>query len=62
MRVNMENNLYYKPSWYVDNRLIKHSSAAYQKHSENEYQRIDDLRNANRDVARLMFCQALLQK
>ena len=46
----------------IDYKLIKHSSKGYQEHFEKEYQRIDVLRNANRDVARLMFRQALLQK
>jgi len=46
----------------IDYKLIKHSSKGYQEHFEKECQHIDDLRNANRDVARLMFRQALLQK
>ena len=46
----------------IDYKLIKHSSKGYQEHFEKEYQRIDDLRNANIDIAKLMFRQGLLQK
>ena len=46
----------------IDYKLIKHSSKGYQEHFEKECQRIEDLRNTNRDVARLMFRQGLLQK
>ncbi len=45
----------------IDYKLIKHSSKGYQEHFEKEYQRIDDLRNANIDIAKLIFCHALAE-
>lgn len=47
---------------YLSWTSVKHSNKAYQECLENQHQYMMDFRNANRDIARLMFRQALLQK